>query len=140
LGNLPGWATRGGGSGGVGHPQPPPRRSDSGRRTGRAGERGPFNGNNSIFSNASSHSRITNAFSDIGRPRSCALARFGTIRLRAQAEIASARRSDTPTPGSCTEWTREFLPSRPRLDRASLPMGQARSVQQLLAVFRLEMV
>jgi len=55
-----------------------------------------FNGNNSVFSNASSHSRITNAFSDIGRPRSCALARFGTIRHRAQAEIASARRSDTP--------------------------------------------
>jgi len=33
-----------------------------------------FNGDNSVFVNASLHSRITNAFSDIGRTRSCALA------------------------------------------------------------------
>jgi hypothetical protein len=49
------------------------------------------------FQDTSSHSRITNAFSDIGRPRSCSLARFGTIRLRAQAEVRSKRRPDTPT-------------------------------------------
>jgi len=68
----------------------PTAEADRGRHTGFPRHRGfaggpgslalAFNGNNSVFSNASSHSRITNAFSDIGRPRSCALARFGTIR------------------------------------------------------------
>jgi hypothetical protein len=51
---------------------------------------------NSVFSNASWHSRITNVFSEIDRPRSCILARVGPIHLRAQAEVASARRTDTP--------------------------------------------
>ena len=51
-------------------------------------------GDSSVFANGSLHCRITNAFSDIGRPRSCALAPLGPIHRRAQTEVASARRSD----------------------------------------------
>src|SRR5215468_1444693 len=56
----------------------------------------PFNGDNTVFSNASLHSRITNAFSDIGRPRRCTLARLGAIDLRAQTQITSVLRSARP--------------------------------------------
>jgi hypothetical protein len=56
-----------------------------------------FHGDNSVFSNTSLHSRITNAFSDIGRPRRCTLARLGASDLRAQTQIPSVLRSDTPT-------------------------------------------
>jgi hypothetical protein len=38
-----------------------------------------------------------NDFSDIGRPRRCTLARLGAIDLRAQTQIPSVLRSDTPT-------------------------------------------
>src|SRR5262249_30168127 len=47
------------------------------------------------FPNASLHSRITNAFSNTGRPRSCTLARLGAIDLRAQTQILSLLRSAT---------------------------------------------
>jgi len=49
-----------------------------------------------VFSDTSLHSRITNAFSDIGRPRSGALARFGPLDLSAQDKVASALRTATP--------------------------------------------
>jgi hypothetical protein len=39
------------------------------------------------LSNASLHSRITNAYSDTGRPRRCMLARLGAIDFRAQTQI-----------------------------------------------------
>ena len=51
----------------------------------------------SVFSNASLHPRITNAFSDISRPRRCTLAGLGAIDLRAQTQIPSVLISDTPT-------------------------------------------
>src|SRR5215469_9252631 len=51
------------------------------KATGRPGGRASCSTGTILFSNASLHSRITNAFSDIGRPRRCTLARLGAIDL-----------------------------------------------------------
>jgi hypothetical protein len=49
------------------------------------------------IANATVDSSRISAFSDIGRPRSCAHARFGPLHRCSQGDVASALRSDTPT-------------------------------------------
>jgi hypothetical protein len=71
-----------------------------------------FHGDSSVFSNASWHSRITNAFSEIGSPRRCTLARLGASDLRAQTQIPSVLRTDTPPPAHRLQQLLEAL-SRP---------------------------
>jgi hypothetical protein len=56
-----------------------------------------FPADSAVFSNASLQSRTTKAFSDIGRPRSCTLARLGATDLGAQTQLLRVLRSDTPT-------------------------------------------
>ena len=75
-----------------------------------------FHGDNFLFSNASL--QITNAFSDIGRPRRCTLARLGAIDLRAQTQIPSVLRSDTPKQVGAKGQTAPHLAIRSK--RASL--------------------